>query len=152
MKHQNRKLKQRYLLLLDILVQLVIAPDTGSPEQLPQDPWETIVSGLEALGGPFDQDDSRTLSVEEVPLIQADLTYGDILREGSLSHLARPSLLAITLLPSGPKKASTSLPSTPPIPPHPHVVQRRMELLTSDMLTRALTLVSRGQHERHIIC
>ncbi|EAT78894.2 hypothetical protein SNOG_13870 [Parastagonospora nodorum SN15] len=66
----------------DILVQLVIAPDTGSPEQVPQDPWESIVSGLEALGGPLDQDESRTLSVEEVPLIQADLTYGDILREG----------------------------------------------------------------------
>jgi len=132
----------------DILVQLAIAPDTGSPEQLPQDPWESIVSGLEALGGPLDQDESRTLSVEEVPLIQADLTYGDILREGSLSHLPRPSLLAITLLPSGPKKSPTGRPPTPPIPPHPHVVQRRMELLTSDMLTRALTLVSRGQHER----
>ncbi|KAL1655695.1 hypothetical protein SLS61_001718 [Didymella pomorum] len=132
----------------DILVQLAIAPDSGSPEPSPQDPWETIVSGLEALGGPLDQDDSRTLSVEEVPLIQADLTYGDILREGTLSHLARPSLLAITLLPSGPKKTSTAFPPTPPIPPHPHVVQRRMELLTSDMLTRALTLVSRGQHER----
>lgn len=132
----------------DILVQLAISPDSGSPEQLPQDPWETIVSGLEALGGPLDQDESRTLSVEEVPLIQADLTYGDILREGSLSHLPRPSLLAITLLPSGPKKSPTGRPPTPPIPPHPHVVQRRMELLTSDMLTRALTLVSRGQHER----
>ncbi|EMD92787.1 hypothetical protein COCC4DRAFT_197321 [Bipolaris maydis ATCC 48331] len=132
----------------DILVQLAIAPDTGSPEQVPQDPWETIVSGLEALGGPLDQDDSRTLSVEEVPLIQADLTYGDILREGSLAHLPRPSLLAITLLPSSTRKNSTTVPPTPPIPPHPHVVQRRMELLTSDMLTRALTLVSRGQHER----
>src|SRR4051812_6970970 len=132
----------------DILVQLAIAPDTGSPEQLPQDPWESIVSGLEALGGPLDQDESRTLSVEEVPLIQADLTYGDILREGSLSHLPRPSLLAITLLPPGNRKNSTGRPPTPPIPPHPHVVQRRMELLTSDMLTRALTLVSPGQHER----
>ncbi|KAF1847469.1 von Willebrand and RING finger domain-containing protein [Cucurbitaria berberidis CBS 394.84] len=132
----------------DILVQLAISPDSGSPEQLPQDPWETIVSGLEALGGPLDQDDSRTLSVEEVPLIQADLTYGDILREGTLSHLPRPSLLAITLLPSGSKKNPNGRPPTPPIPPHPHVVQRRMELLTSDMLTRALTLVSRGQHER----
>jgi hypothetical protein len=106
------------------------------------------VSGLEALGGPLDQDDSRTLSVEELPLIQADLSYGDILREGSIAHLPRPSLLAITLLPSGPKKSPTGRPPTPPIPPHPHVVQRRMELLTSDMLTRALTLVSRGQHER----
>lgn len=132
----------------DILVQLAITPDTASPEQLPQDPWETIVSGLEALGGPLDQDDSRTLSVEEVPLIQADLTYGDILREGTISHLPRPSLLAITILPSASKKNNSGRPPTPPIPPHPHVVQRRMELLTSDMLTRALTLVSRGQHER----
>ena len=129
-------------------MQLVIAPDTSSPEQLPQDPWETIVSGLEALGGPLDQDDSRSLSVEEAPLIQADLTYGDILREGTISHLPRPSLLAITILPSVSKKSTSGRPPTPPIPPHPHIVQRRMELLTSDMLTRALTLVSRGQHER----
>ncbi|KAF2106911.1 Pleckstrin homology domain-containing protein [Lophiotrema nucula] len=132
----------------DILVQLAILPDTASPDQLPQDPWETIVSGLEALGGPLDQDESRSLSVEEVPLIQADLTYGDILRDGSISHLPRPSLLAITILPSVSKKNPSGRPTTPPIPPHPHVVQRRMELLTSDMLTRALTLVSRGQHER----
>jgi hypothetical protein len=103
---------------------------------------------LEALGGPLDQDDQRTLSVEEVPLLQADLIYGDILREGSIAHLPRPSLLAITILPAVSKKSSTGRPPTPPIPPHPHVVQRRMELLTSDMLTRALTLVSRGQHER----
>ena len=115
---------------------------------MPQDPWETIVSGLEALGGPLDQDDQRIMSVEEVPLIQADLTYGDILREGSYSHLPRPSLLAITMLPPSNKTKSNGRPITPPIPPHPSVVQRRMELLTSDMLTRALTLVSRGQHER----
>lgn len=87
------------------------------------------------------------MSVEEVPLIQADLTYGDIMREGTLSHLPRPSLLAITMLPSR-NRNSKNRPMTPPIPPHPSVVQRRMELLTSDMLTRALTLVSRGQHER----
>jgi hypothetical protein len=135
----------------DILVQLVISPDNASPDQLPQDPWESIVSGLEALGGPLDQEDQRTVSVEEVPLIQADLTWGDILRDGTLTHLPRPSLLAITMLPPTTmqqKKASVVWPSTPPIPPHPSVVQRRMELLTSDMLTRALTLVSRGQHDR----
>jgi len=133
----------------DILVQLVIAPDNASQEQLPQDPWETIVSGLEALGGPLDQEDQRTMSVEEVPLIQADLTWGDILRDGTLTHLPRPSLLAITMLPAvtSNQKKSTWANHTP-IPPHPSVVQRRMELLTSDMLTRALTLVSRGQHDR----
>ncbi|KAL8753483.1 MAG: hypothetical protein Q9184_005410 [Pyrenodesmia sp. 2 TL-2023] len=132
----------------DILVQLVIAPDNSSQEHLPQDAWESIVSGLEALGGPFDSDDQRSLSVEEVPLIQADLTYGDILRDGTLTHPPRPSLLAITMLPASPRAKSTSRPMTPPIPPHPSIVQRRMELLTSDMLTRALTLVSRGQHDR----
>ncbi|KAI1397857.1 Pleckstrin homology domain-containing protein [Hypoxylon fuscum] len=131
----------------DILVQLVIVPDNSSQEQLPQDPWETIVSGLEALGGPVEHDDQRTLSVEELPLIQADLVWGDILREGTMMHLPRPSLLAITMLPA-PGKKSSSWQANPPIPPHPHIVQRRMELLTSDMLTRALTLVSRGQHDR----
>jgi len=130
------------------LVQLVIAPDNASSEQLPQDPWETILSGLEALGGPIDQEEQRNLSVEEVPLIQADLTYGDILRDGAMAQLPRPSLLAITMLPSSPRAKSMVRPLSPPIPPHPSIVQRRMELLTSDMLTRALTLVSRGQHER----
>ncbi|KAK2003671.1 von Willebrand factor type A domain-containing protein [Colletotrichum falcatum] len=131
----------------DVLVQLVIVPDNTSQEQLPQDPWDNIVSGLEALGGTADGDDQRITSVEEVPLIQADLTWGDILRDGTLSHLPRPSLLAITMLPALAKQKN-SWANSPPIPPHPHIVQRRMELLTSDMLTRALTLVSRGQHDR----
>lgn len=131
----------------DVLVQLVILPDNSSQEQLPQDPWDNIVSGLEALGGSMDNENERTLSVEEVPLIQADLSWGDILREGTVTHMPRPSLLAITMLPSsgGSKKPWQN---SPPIPPHPSIVQRRMELLTSDMLTRALTLVSRGQHDR----
>jgi hypothetical protein len=126
----------------------VIAPDHSSDEHLPQDHWESIVSGLEALGGSLDQDDGRTHSMEEVPLIQADLAYGDILRDGTLTQLPRPSLLAITILPASPKAAKNAQPPTPLIPPHPSIVQRRMELLTSDMLTRALTLVSRGQHDR----
>ncbi|KAJ5093347.1 hypothetical protein N7456_009208 [Penicillium angulare] len=131
----------------DVLVQLVISPDNATQDNMPQDPWESLVSGLEALGGGLDGDEQRVLSVEEVPLIQADLTYGDLLRDGHLTHSPRPSLLAITMLPPNPKVKSQR-PMTPPIPPHPSIVQRRMELLTSDMLTRALTLVSRGQHDR----
>lgn len=132
----------------DVLVQLVIQPDNATQENVPQDPWDSLVSGLEALGGGSDGDEQRVLSVEEVPLIQADLTYGDLLREGHLTHSPRPSLLAITMLPPNPKARGSARPITPPIPPHPSIVQRRMELLTSDMLTRALTLVSRSQPER----
>ncbi|PGH04153.1 hypothetical protein GX51_03660 [Blastomyces parvus] len=131
----------------DILVQLVITPDNATQEHVPQDAWESIVSGLEALGGPLDGDEQRVVSVEEVPLIQADLTFGDILREGHLTHSPRPSLLAITMLPTS-QRSKSGRPPTPPIPPHPSIVQRRMELLTSDMLTRALTLVSRAQQDR----
>lgn len=138
----------------DVLVQLIIMPDNTSQEQVPQDAWETIVSGLEALGGPSDSDDStRVASVEEVPLIQADLVWGDILRDGTVAHMPRPSLLAITMLPPAPPNRRTGLWNgngsvSPAIPPHQSIVQRRMELLTSDMLTRALTLVTRGQHDR----
>ena len=132
----------------DILVQLAIAPDTSTPDSVPSDPWENIISGLEALGGPIDQEESRTLSVEELPLIQADLNWGDVLRDGNITRLPRPSLLAITMLPSSAKKSPQVRPATPPIPPHPHIVQRRMELLTSDMLSRALSLIARGQPDR----
>ncbi|KAJ6163596.1 hypothetical protein N7497_003575 [Penicillium chrysogenum] len=70
----------------DVLVQLVIQPDNATQDNMPQDPWESLVSGLEALGGCSDGDEGRVLSVEEVPLIQADLTYGDLLRDGHLTH------------------------------------------------------------------
>lgn len=126
-------------------MQLVISSDNSQAEQAPQDAWESIVSGLEALGG-AEQDDTRTMSIEEVPLIQADLTYGDIQRDGTLAQ-SRPHLLTITMLPPSSSKKN-GRPGSPPIPPHPMIVQRRMELLTSDMLSRALVLVSRNQHER----
>lgn len=131
----------------DVLVQLAIAPETGS-DRVAHDPWESMVSNLEALGGAPDADSHRPDSVEEVPMIQADLRFGDILRDGAVTQTPRPSLLTITVLPVQGRTRSTARPPTPPIPPHPSVVQRRMELLTSDMLTRALTLVSRGSHDR----
>ena len=74
----------------DVLVQLVISPDNATQDSMPQDPWESLVSGLEALGGGPDGDEQRVLSVEEVPLIQADLTYGDLLRDGHLTPLPSP--------------------------------------------------------------
>lgn len=132
----------------DILVQLVILPDTASQDQLPQDAWDNIVSGLEALGGSSESDVERGVSVEEVPLLQADVSWGDILRDGAITQMPRPSLLAITMLPAATSSQKKTWQGSPPIPPHPSVVQRRMELLTSDMLSRALTLVTRSQHDR----
>lgn len=132
----------------DILVQLAIQPDNSSNDLPPVDPWQNIISGLEAMG-PLESETSRRVSIEELPLLQADLVWCDLLREGTQTQLPRPSLLAITMLPSNARHSSLSArPGTPPIPPHPSVVQRRMELLTSDMLSRALGLVARGQHDR----
>lgn len=105
------------------------------------------MSGLEALGGPSDGEAFRMPSVEEVPVLQADLMYGDIMRVGAITQAPRPSLLAITMLtPSS--KYKPPRPQSVPIPPHASIVQRRMELLTSDMLGRALILVSKSQGER----
>ncbi|KAF8532777.1 Pleckstrin homology domain-containing protein [Trichophaea hybrida] len=131
----------------DVLVQLVIAPDNSQADEAPLDAWESIVSGLEALGGSLDQDEQHGMNVEELPLIQADLTYGDLQRGGSLTQ-SRTHLLTITMLPMSDSTKCSGFSGSAPIPPHPMVVQRRMELLTSDMLTRALALVSRNQHER----
>lgn len=131
----------------DILVQLAIQPDVSSPDSIPTDPWENMISGLEALGPIEPEAVSRAVSLEELPLIQADLTWRDIKCEGRMSQLPRPSLLAIPMLPA-PSKKHALRSFTPPIPPHPSVVQRRMELLTSDMLSRALGLVARGQNDR----
>ncbi|KAI9665217.1 MAG: hypothetical protein M1831_002227 [Alyxoria varia] len=132
----------------DVLVTLGIAPSNPSSEQMPQDAWESIVSSLEELGGPSEHDESRDSTVDEVPIIQASLTYGDVLRDGALQNSPRPSLLAITMLPPAPKSKQTGKSGSPQVPAHPSVVQRRMELLTSDMLSRALSLVAGGKHER----
>ncbi|KOS17003.1 von Willebrand factor A domain-containing protein [Escovopsis weberi] len=123
----------------DVLIQLLIHPDHSSQEQPPQDHWDNIVEGLEGLSA-VDGDADRGIPIEEVPLIQADVTWGDILRNGTAAQMPRPSLMAITMLPIGFNQKGRWQ-NSPPIPPHPSVVQRRMELLTSDMLTRALTLI-----------
>lgn len=106
-----------------------------------------MVSNLEALGGPVDYDGARAPSVEEVPVLQADLLYGDILHHGATTQSPRPSLLAITLLAPA-TKYKPPRPQSLPIPPHASIVQRRMELLTSDMLTRALALAAKAQNDR----
>lgn len=88
---------------------------------------------------------SPSPSLEEVPVLQADLVYGDLLRGGVNAQVAHAALLAITMLPKTPNPMI--------LPRHPAVTQRRMELLTSEQLTIALRLIAKGRYDeahRHL--
>ena len=77
--------------------------------------------------------------IDEVPVLEVDGSFLDPAANKQVSRLAHPVLLTITLLPntgSNPQKNSSSVSD-------PVIVRRRMELLASDMITRALVLVSR---------
>jgi hypothetical protein len=75
--------------------------------------------------------------IDEVPVFEVDGSFFDPTAGKQVSRLAHPVLLTVTLLP-------TTGPSRPPTnTSDPVIVRRRMELLASDMITRALVLVSR---------
>ncbi|KAF9006175.1 Pleckstrin homology domain-containing protein [Cyathus striatus] len=76
--------------------------------------------------------------IDEVPVLEVDGTFFDPAAGKSVARLAHPVLLTITLLPM-----STSPPRPPSTVSNSVIVRRRMELLASDMITRALVLVSR---------
>ena len=77
--------------------------------------------------------------IDEVPVFEVDGSFFDPSASKQVSRLAHPVLLTITLMPSGGSSSSLRLPK----PSDPVIVRRRMELLASDMITRALVLVSR---------
>jgi hypothetical protein len=77
--------------------------------------------------------------IDEVPVFEVDGAFYDPAASKHVSRLAHPVLLTITLLPAGnngPARQSNARSDTV-------IVRRRMELLASDMITRALVLVSR---------
>jgi len=79
--------------------------------------------------------------IDEVPVVEVDGSFFDPAAARSISRLAHPVLLTVTLLPPSPTnamKASNSSSVSDPV-----IVRRRMELLASDMITRGLVLVSR---------
>jgi len=79
--------------------------------------------------------------IDEVPVFEVDGSFYDPTASKQVSRLAHPVLLTITLLP---QSAPTS--PKPVKPSDPVIVRRRMELLASDMITRALVLVSRKNY------
>ncbi|KAI0002142.1 Pleckstrin homology domain-containing protein [Russula compacta] len=77
--------------------------------------------------------------IDEVPVFEVDGAFYDPAASKHVSRLAHPVLLTVTLLPAGsssPARQQTARSDT-------FIVRRRMELLASDMITRALVLVSR---------
>lgn len=106
------------------------------------------LSGTGVLGG---MDGAASLAeglmegmIDEVPVFEVDGSFYDPAAGKQVSRLAHPVLLTVTLLPpsssssGGGKNGSNSN-----APIDPVIVRRRMELLASDMITRALVLVSR---------
>ncbi|KAF7967959.1 hypothetical protein HWV62_32469 [Athelia sp. TMB] len=73
--------------------------------------------------------------IDEVPVFEVGGSFFDPAAGKQISRLAHPVLLTVTLLPPSPRSQATTS--------DPVIVRRRMELLASDMITRALVLVSR---------
>jgi hypothetical protein len=78
--------------------------------------------------------------IDEVPVFEIDGAFFDPAAGKHVSRLAHPVLLTVTLLPAGSSARQQSGRSDAVI------VRRRMELLASDMITRALVLVSRKNY------
>lgn len=97
--------------------------------------------GLDSLtideGGDF-VDGMMDRMIDEVPVVEVDGSFYDPAASKQVSRLAHPVLLTITLLP-----LTNPAPKAPSPVSDPVIVRRRMELLASDMITRALVLVSR---------
>jgi hypothetical protein len=81
--------------------------------------------------------------IDEVPVFEIDGAFFDPAAGKHVSRLAHPVLLTVTLLPAGggnsPVRQQSARSDTV-------IVRRRMELLGSDMITRALVLVSRKNY------
>ena len=82
--------------------------------------------------------------IDEVPVFEVDGSFYDPSAGRQVSRLAHPVLLTVTLTPPHPSRARSAVPPGS----DPDIVRRRMELLTSDMITRALVLVSRKNHQQ----
>ncbi len=97
--------------------------------------------GLDALAiddGPDLVDGMMDGMIDEVPVLEVDGSFFDPAALKTVSRLAHPVLLTVTLLPTTINSHRPSSAISDPI-----IVRRRMELLASDMITRALVLVSR---------
>ena len=73
--------------------------------------------------------------IDEIPVTEVDCSFHDPAAGRTVARLAHPVLLTTAILPPTAPPSST--------PADPMVVRRKMELLASDMITRALLIASR---------
>lgn len=118
--------------------------NSSQPDSLNKSPSFTVEQSLRGLGlDTLSVTDANALRdvvyedalIDEVPVTEVDCSFHDPAAGRSVARLAHPVLLTVALLPSH------SPPSS--IPSDPSIVRRRMELLASDMITRALLIASR---------
>lgn len=76
--------------------------------------------------------------IDEEPVLEVDCSYHDPAVNRSVSRLNRPVLLTCAILPSNAPQSTT--------PGDPAIIRRRMEVLASDMITRALLIASRRNY------
>ena len=80
--------------------------------------------------------------IDEVPVFEVDGTFFDPAASKHVSRLAHPVLLTITIMPNSGNRPES------PQGGDPMIIRRRMEILASDMITRALVLVSRKNYSQ----
>ncbi|KAF7794447.1 hypothetical protein EIP86_005581 [Pleurotus ostreatoroseus] len=100
--------------------------------------------GLDALSisdSPDLADGMMDGMIDEVPVFEVDGSFYDPAACKHVSRLGHPVLLTVTLLPASNNPTPKSPSNSDPV-----IVRRRMELLASDMITRALVLVSRKNY------
>jgi len=136
----------------DILVQMVVDRDvmTTDSSAMSNDPWEAICRGLEAVTTAEDDTNEGSTRVEELFLLETSLQYSSVLDGRTGLKRSNPSILTLPVLPQelpveprGRRLAPAQLLTSA----HPAIVQRRVELLAADMLSKALTLANRQENE-----
>ena len=87
--------------------------------------------------------------IDEIPVVEVDGSFFDPAASKQVSRLAHPVLLTVTLMPMSLTPGGAAAPPRPPShTSDPVIVRRRMELLASEMISRALVLVTKGNHQQ----
>jgi len=137
----------------DILVQLIVDRDVMMTDSsaISSDPWESICRGLEAVTTGDEDGTEGGGRMEEIVLLETSVLYSPVMEGRSGQRKSNPSILTLPVLPQEPSsnqaKGGRLAPAQLLTSAHPAIVQRRIELLTADMLAKALTLAARQENE-----